>query len=279
MSITTNIEILTPKAAKDYLDAQTHNRKLSKDRVSMLAGDIASGRWRFNGEAIKFDEQGILIDGQHRCAACVKAGVPIKVLVIRGLPKETQETMDTGKARSFSDILVLRGVPCATNIAAAVRRIWGSENVGFKQACGEGSPRATSQALLAFYEATATDARYCMNLASRVRSATGVPVSLLACIIHEFRKVAEDAEVEWFCERLIDGAGLDDDDPILMLRNTLQKMLIASRTKSFRGQMQYTAGLIVVAWNYWAAGVKPKILKWTAGGAHPQPFPTPQPIR
>lgn len=70
---------------------------------------MAQKAWKMNGEAIKFSNTGRLLDGQHRLLACVESGCSVRTLVIRGLPEDTQETMDAGKSRTMANVLELKG--------------------------------------------------------------------------------------------------------------------------------------------------------------------------
>ena len=118
MTISAAIEIITPAVAADILQRNTHNRKLSESFVDLYCEDIANGRWPINGEAIKIAEDGTLLDGQHRLAAIVKANTNVTTLVVRGLPPETQSTMDIGRKRAVRDVLHIGNVPNASTVAS-----------------------------------------------------------------------------------------------------------------------------------------------------------------
>ena len=103
-------ELITPEKAQEYLKFNIENyRSLSKDRVLSYAGDMKNGKWQLNGEAIKFDSEGVLIDGQHRLHAIVRAGVPVEMLVIRGVQKGVN-LYDIGSTRSLGQIAKARGI-------------------------------------------------------------------------------------------------------------------------------------------------------------------------
>ena len=72
---------ITPEYAKELLDYNKKNRSLSKATVDRYAEDMRKDNWQQNGEAIKIDWDGNLIDGQHRLAACVKSGVSFDKLL------------------------------------------------------------------------------------------------------------------------------------------------------------------------------------------------------
>jgi hypothetical protein len=118
---------ITPVEARALMERNTHNRTIRRDHVANLARDMAQGDWVMDGSAIRFDTTGALLDGQHRLAACIKANVPIRTLLITGLAPETSIIMDTGAKRTASDMLKLQGVSDANGntIAAAIRILIG----------------------------------------------------------------------------------------------------------------------------------------------------------
>lgn len=103
--ITTAVETVTPEVAAMWLTRNcSENRNLSRGRVEELARAILQGQWRLTHQGIAFGENGDLIDGQHRLAAIVRAGVPVQILVTRGLPQSSFSVMDRGWTRSLRDI-------------------------------------------------------------------------------------------------------------------------------------------------------------------------------
>ena len=60
---------ITPELAHEWLGFNTHNRNIRQRIVTAYAADMTGGDWQWNGESIKFAEDGTLLDGQHRLAA------------------------------------------------------------------------------------------------------------------------------------------------------------------------------------------------------------------
>lgn len=114
-------EFITPDMAAAWLEHNPINRPLNPNGVAQWARAIAAGEWDLNGESIKFDVHGRLLDGQHRLQAVVKTGIPIRTFVTRGLPPETQRTVDTGKKRTPGQVLSIEGIPNYNDVAAAAR--------------------------------------------------------------------------------------------------------------------------------------------------------------
>lgn len=123
VALTTSIEDVTPADAAEMLAANTKNRTLRRLLVETYAADMSKGAWQFTGEAVKIATDGVLLDGQHRLEAIVAAGVTIPMLIVRGLPRETQDVMDSGAKRTPADALRLRNEPNAVPLASVARMI------------------------------------------------------------------------------------------------------------------------------------------------------------
>lgn len=104
---------MTPAKAMELLANADPNRTVHERRVSALARDMIAGRWRLNAENIKIAPDGKLIDGEHRLWAVVRAeehGVKsVPMMVAFNVPREARQTIDTGKPRSYADVLKIRG--------------------------------------------------------------------------------------------------------------------------------------------------------------------------
>lgn len=118
-----SVETITPEIAAAYLEHNMKNRSLSSSTVNAYAADMRAGNWQLNGEAIKFNKRGELIDGQHRLMAVVLSGVTISMVVIRDIDEDVN-VMDYGRKRSITDILRIGGMDevLAKKVWAAVAR-------------------------------------------------------------------------------------------------------------------------------------------------------------
>lgn len=119
----TRIELITPEAAQKYLSRNTHNyRPVRQHVVAAYADDMKSGKWERNGEAIVFDRDGVLKDGQHRLMAIAQSGLPQTMVIVEDVEPDV-EIYDIGVKRSSGQIAMASGVePVLANstvIAAA----------------------------------------------------------------------------------------------------------------------------------------------------------------
>ena len=119
-NVKTTIAIITPAQAAKMLEKNAKNRSLRPRRVAAIVRDISALRWQFNGDAIRFDAEGWLIDGQHRLEACVKSGISIKTIVVRGLPNSVRRTIDSGAKRTIGDRFQIDNVMNANATAASL---------------------------------------------------------------------------------------------------------------------------------------------------------------
>lgn len=118
---TIRVETITPQLAEIYLGKNTHNRNINKRVVDKYASDIKMGFWHFDGAPIRFADDGTLLDGQHRLHAIIQSGSALDMLVVRGLTKETQATMDIGSVRQASNFFQMNGVRNSTIVASMAR--------------------------------------------------------------------------------------------------------------------------------------------------------------
>lgn len=106
----TKVEIITPTKAKEYLERNTQNyRKLDMAKVRMYSDEMKAGRWQLNGESLRFSKSGVLLDGQHRLAAIIRANVPVKTAVVYDVDDDVT-IYDVGTNRSQCQILAANGV-------------------------------------------------------------------------------------------------------------------------------------------------------------------------
>ena len=104
-----NIEWITPDKAQEYLKKNCkNNRRINERRISIYAEDMRDGKWQLNGEAIKFNKKGILIDGQHRLMAIIKSGVAVKMLILRDIDNNIS-LYDRGQVRATYASLRMSG--------------------------------------------------------------------------------------------------------------------------------------------------------------------------
>ncbi len=96
---------VTPAQAREWLKHNTRNRLLSPTTVAGYVDEMKSGRWRLVGDAITFNTQGELINGQHRLTAVVESNVICAFWVVFDADDAAKSLIDLGRARTVPDTL------------------------------------------------------------------------------------------------------------------------------------------------------------------------------
>jgi hypothetical protein len=110
---------VTPAMAEAFLAKNRNFRHLNDDHVIRLAVMMERGEWDANGQTLKFDRDGYMVDGQHRCHACVLSGRPFRTLVVRNVASDANVDT-TARARTLVDVARHVGVSSAQHTAPVV---------------------------------------------------------------------------------------------------------------------------------------------------------------
>lgn len=208
--------LVTPEMCEEYLGQNgpaggNGNRSIRRRHVEALARDMRNGVWMMNGRPLKFGRSGNLIDGQHRCSACIVSKVPFYSFVVRGLDDAVFGTYDTGERRGFSHQLKREGVKSYIMVAATIavlRRVM--ENTSGQPTVSEGY--AYMHAHPGLLES--------IRRTNRKRLYDLVTPSVSAALHYLFDR-KDPAEAERFFTDLETGASLSPDDPMLQFRELL----------------------------------------------------------
>lgn len=272
--ISVDLVTVTPEVAARWLEERNvRNRKPSQQRIARYKRLMEQGQWVFNGATVVFDADGRLADGQNRLHAIVASGVPQSVLVVSGVePFIAQDTTDQGGKRTLGNQLDMRGEQNATNLATAIRVVYAIETAGELDSTNRTAAVATIPELIATLDRNPR-LRESMPVGGRVNKAVGYSHGLGAAMHYLLSQIdPDDAEV--FFARLVDGVGLEDGDPILLLRNRLIAERDVATGARHKGMNQnFVAALTIKAWKAWRRGDRLNNLRWRRGGAQPEAFP------
>ena len=92
------VEKVTPVIARQWLELSIdNNRNILQSNLKKIAHDMATGKWREGtGEAIKFNKDGKMMDGQHRLRALINTNKTFDFLVVREIANDNINAIDTG---------------------------------------------------------------------------------------------------------------------------------------------------------------------------------------
>lgn len=129
---TADIEVITPELAERYLRSNTANRAIRATAVKEYVSEMESGDWLLGCDAIGFDVNGVLINGQHRLNAVVQSGISSKFIVARNLPAKSKDALDVGKRRQLHERITIAGHNIKVkeaNICTLLLTPWASNHV------------------------------------------------------------------------------------------------------------------------------------------------------
>lgn len=244
--VTTTTETITPALAEQWLEKNKQNRPLRDHHVVSLAKEMKEGRWMLNGEAIVFDENGDLLDGQHRLWAAFDHGQTFQSVIVRGVDPASFGTIDSGMKRSAGDVLAKAGVQYGTLVGAAIRLVHFYATGRRDHTIVQRMSNAETLELLDQYP--------------RIKVAVELvgPSAALKAIISQTAMTAavyfmleDDAEAtREFVEVIASGEGLKRGDARLTLRN----LLINAKGLGRRMHHRIQFALTIKAWNAWRTG-------------------------
>jgi len=254
MNIVSNAHIveITPLIAQRYLERNAANRPLSNRTVTELSSAIQNDEWQINGEAIKFDEHGNLIDGQHRLNAVIKSNRSIKSYVLKNLPTDSFKTLDTGKKRNNADTLGLLGYGNPTQLAAACTFV-----VSLRTNQLRTSEHVTNIQMEQFIEEhpAIVDS---VHFVRSVGAHSLVPAAVAAGL-HFLMSDVDTDDAEIFFRDLAKGSMLSASDPAFLLR---EKLLFYKHRVGAKLTRREIAAHVIKAWNYRRTGRVVKRLTW-----------------
>lgn len=236
---------ITPKLARGLLDQRNdHNRDVVRSRVDQYIADILRGDWKVNGEAIKIDWNGQVLDGQHRLYAVVESGTAILSVIVTGLDPVAQESMDQGLPRGFHDVLHLRGERNPYELAAATKMVATYERDGCPFA--RGYRAAISNQTAAHTLERNPELRESVIFACGLRKRIGkmMPASNIAAL-HFLMCAVDEQRATSFFEELANG--VLDTRPVQVLRTRLVNE--ALDLDAPRAHAKIRMVYAVIAWN------------------------------
>lgn len=265
-----SIEEITPEIASEMLKANVHNRDMKRESICKA---IQNGEWCLNGATIVFADDGVLLDGQNRLKACVDSGLPIVTIVVRGLGKNTQTTMDTGVRRQLCDQLKLMGIPNYKTIASmtvAMQRVDGND-IGVAFYRKHNNDVTITSSLAYFHENYESRIKPMYSYVSEVVAKyRGVKCGVLAVTLEYIKNNSTYDDFRMFIDQICGKA--IPCDAVLTLKNRLEANSLAK--VSDRLSQTVIAAFIIKTFNAYMLGEPIGCLKFMQGGAHPESFPT-----
>lgn len=245
---TVRIEKITPSRARSMLaDVNVDNRKLRRQRVRGYAEQMTRGEWKVSGDAIRFDREGRLIDGQHRLAAAAEANYTLETVVVYDVEPDAYKVIDSGLSRNPGDAVTHAGLPGGAVMAAMLRTIIAIER-GLNLWDSNALWLISRSELVEHGLAHEEEASVAMRLAWVVEPRVGGTHRSWGTWAY-FANRVHPRLVEMFTDAVVNGVDLKAGDPRLAFRNWL-----TSRRRLRHGRdSTVVLGSLIRTWNYWMA--------------------------
>jgi hypothetical protein len=260
--ITAEVILLTPEIASELLknlpphvelaDGTFQQRPYRQGTVDHYARELTSGIWKENNQTIGVSPEGWMVDGQHRCRAVVQTGIPMTVVMVRGVKLSAIDTIDRGAKRTISDVFAMAGmtVRVARTAGAAARMEYDFRRAGNPFLYSSASAPAASELLAIasnnneFIQACEWAEENCCRLGN-LFNRSHIAFLLFRSGLKDPLNASKD-----FYDGLVNGVGLSENDPRIWIRNKVMRESIGR----LRTSPQYKSGLIVKAWNRYRDG-------------------------
>jgi len=248
---------ITPRMAEAWLKTNVKNRPIAKSNLNALIREIKAGHWQVNGEAIKFDNAGHLVDGQHRLTAVVQTNLAIHSLVVFNVLPEAFDTLDQGKVRGIADALALHGKTTAGRLAAGIRCAImlekGSIALNDKVSNVEAMEYLTKNPGIVEFA-------NCGIITRRLTT------SYVYCGLRYLLAQKHPVESATFFDQFETGVGLSERSPVKVLRDKLT----VQQGKVAKLRPLDVLALTIKAWNLFITGRSITKLTWSKGEDFPK---------
>ena len=250
--IVTERVVMTPALAAEMLRNNDNNRFLRPAKMAQITADIRAGRWVFNGEPIIISKEGKLNDGQHRSAGVVETNIPIEVLLVFGLERESRTTIDQGAARTAGDYLEMDGVENATTVGS-IAHLLISYQLAEGKSLGDAS-RVSNGEVMARAVSDTRIAAAATFASSMHRYSKKFAAPSLVGFCHVLMSRINPTAADTFLRQVLVGENIKKSDPAFAVREGL------FRERVTRGEK---AHLIFRGWNAYRQGRKLDLAKVT----------------
>lgn len=253
---TVAVVYISPADAVRLLELNTRNRGLKElTGATKLSESMGSGHWKFNGESVKFCDDGTVLDGQHRLVAISRQPADWRepILCVLGLDKDTQKTIDKGIKRTLGDSIEMDGLGRerlrGIYLASISKHLVGME---LHKGVLLGVPHATAtlddETVCAWVrdhvdsEIVPLDNRVPLqSSAAKIEGVTPMAFGIVAILLN---RVDQDAAAE-FLRSLPDNIGFYEGDP----RQHLKRWLVENHKTGM--QLYQIVAVFFITWNAW----------------------------
>ena len=248
---------ITPELARQWLNASNkNNRNIDWKRVDDYASIMEKGEFLVTNDAIGFDINNRLFNGQHRLWAIVKSGVTVDQVVMHNANPDVFKVADQGKRRTNAQTLSTMGYDNTQILSTVVNLVIRWEAGSLIEKTKPVSSIETISCIKRWPILVE-----CTNIAHRYTGKKGISfsASVVAFTIWLANFDSQkDEYVEWI-KHVAAGVGFSPDSPEIALHRRFRNKLGSSRE-----EMMEQCALLIKAYHYSKIGRKIQTLVWSA---------------
>jgi hypothetical protein len=264
-------EIDGPTATYILENYNHNNRKIGRN-LEVYISAMKKGQWQTNGDSLRFDTNGRLLDGQTRLTAIANTGIPQTFLILRGLPPSVHSTMDSGKARtSANKFEFIHGQDKdSAPIMKAIKCILLYKNNNSIISSGIDKKDASDDDCLQFYVQHRTILNELGDFCNKIRKQSKVLALSDMIFLHFIFSEIDDIASREFITNICTGVAQTTNNSTLIFRHLLKRLGLKSKEKEESHVIVYT---IISAWNRDRQNIPPAkyitSILWKSGTNYP----------
>lgn len=234
-NISYTFTLITPSKARELLQLNTKNRAISMENVRQYAVDMLNDDFDYNGHTVCVSDTNVLLDGQQRLTACINSNTPFWTMLITNMDEATMVTIDSGRKRTYSDRLKIRGYTESASLAGVLSHVG---LIARKDPKHYGFTPSELDKVLELHPDTEASAVFAKGSYLRCDTVIGA----IHYIAHQTGYGSQGDE---FVRTWRDGQMNYEDDPIVFIRERLN----SDATKINKMTTKTKQRLIMLAWN------------------------------
>ena len=266
------VMVVTPEIAANWLKFNINNRNITTGAISKMVNTFKSGRYQFNGDAIRWGKDGRILDAQHRLTACVQTDIPFESVVVWGIDPDAQITMDRNKKRTLVDHLRIRGEQSTKELSTVLNLAvaWYEQDRRF----GLGYTTAVDYEEAYNYLVANPNIRESVSAISDFGSGKVRKIINPAwfAFVHWVLTNIDPIDADDFLTRVVSGYHDEETEATYKLRGRLEDF----RQGDANPRAGEVIALIFKAWNLYRDGEHVKQLRIRRGGHAPESYPEPR---
>ncbi len=256
------VVMVTPEMARDWLMKNIKNRPKNMRRINKMADKLKEGQGALTNDAVAFDVEDRLWNGQHRLEAICLSGVPCECIVLRGSSTDAFMHADSGMKRTAGQALATLGYKQYNLLGSISLQAYRWVEGTFLDKAEYTSP-ADLVEFVKDNPILEDITRHAAALSGKNRIPwRGTSIGAAIFIAHMSEHMDNFVS---FLDQVAKGAHLSPGSPHLALRNRMMTPF----TDIGRNALIEQAALLIKAYQYHSAGKRRTVLLWRDGEEFP----------